>query len=372
MEELKSKNGSVTLSYPMLSKTNYTAWSLKMRVYRLAHGIWEAVEPTDEKTVIEDKTDKVALAAIYQAILEDILLSIAEKKTARVTNIRTLGETVVESYVVKKILRAAPSKFLQITSAIEQFGNLDEMSIEETVGSLKAYEERLRGQSENSNGQLLLTEDEWTKRENIEGQLLLTREEWLKRRPRKPRGTSSYQGIHDKSKVKCFNCHNYGHFAAGCRKPKRERDQKPEVNLTQALDDEPTLLLIECKSGRSNTLLLNEGDIIPKLNQDKKKELESNVWYLDNGASTHMTGQRTKFKELDEKITGKVRFGDGSTVEIKGKGTVTFKCKNGEEVTLDGVYYIPTLCNNIISLGQLAENGNKVILNGAFLWVYDK
>ncbi|XP_074341841.1 uncharacterized protein LOC141679236 [Apium graveolens] len=261
-----------------------------------------------------------------------------------VTNIRTLGETVVESYVVKKILRAAPSKFLQITSAIEQFGNLDEMSIEETVGSLKAYEERLRGQSENSNGQLLLTEDEWTKRENIEGQLLLTREEWLKRRPQKPRGTSSYQGIHDKSKVKCFTCHNYGHFAVGC----------------------------QCESGRSNTLLLNEGDIIRKLNQDKKKELESNVWYLDNGASTHMTGQRTKFRELDEKITGKVRFRDGSTVEIKGKGTVTFKCKNGEEVTLDGVYYIPTLCNNIISLGQLAENGNKVILNGAFLWVYDK
>lgn len=35
------------------------------------------------------------------------------------------------------------------------------------------------------------------------------------------------------------------------------------------------------------------------------------------------------------------------------------------------VYYIPTLCNNIISLGQLSENGNRVILNGSYLWVYD-
>lgn len=86
-----------------------------------------------------------------------------------VSNIRTLGETVEESYVVKKILRAAPSKFLQITSAIEQFGKLDEMSIEETIGSLKAHKERLRGKLDNSNGQLLLTEDEWTKRENSEG-----------------------------------------------------------------------------------------------------------------------------------------------------------------------------------------------------------
>lgn len=70
-------------------------------------------------------------------------------------------------------------------------------------------------------------------------------------------------------------------------------------------------------------------------------------------------------------MTGKVRFGDGSTVEIKGKGSVTFVCKNGEERTLREVYYIPMLYNNIISLGQLSEEGNKVVLNGEFLWVYD-
>lgn len=99
--------------------------------------------------------------------------------------------------------------------------------------------------------------------------------------------------------------------------------------------------------------------------------METNLWYLDNGASNHMTGQRSKFKELDEKITGRVKFGDGSTIEIKGKGSMMFKCKYGEEVVFHEVYYIPTLCNNIISLGQLSEKGNKVVLNGAFLWVYD-
>lgn len=30
-----------------------------------------------------------------------------------------------------------------------------------------------------------------------------------------------------------------------------------------------------------------------------------------------------------------------------------------------------TLCNNIISLGQLLEYENKVIMNGERLWVYD-
>lgn len=57
-------------------------------------------------------------------------------------------------------------------------------------------------------------------------------------------------------------------------------------------------------------------------------------------------------------------------MQIKGKGVLSFKCKNGEERTFSDVYYVPKLCNNIISLGQLSEAGNKVVLEGDFLWVY--
>lgn len=70
-------------------------------------------------------------------------------------------------------------------------------------------------------------------------------------------------------------------------------------------------------------------------------------------------------------MTGQVRFGDGSTVNIKGKGSIIFTCKNREKRRLDEVYFIPMLRNNIISLGQLSEVGNKVILHGEYLWVYD-
>lgn len=41
------------------------------------------METTDPKTVVEEKTDKMAQAAIYQGIPEDILLDVAEKKTAK-------------------------------------------------------------------------------------------------------------------------------------------------------------------------------------------------------------------------------------------------------------------------------------------------
>ncbi|KAL8105967.1 hypothetical protein AgCh_029688 [Apium graveolens] len=173
------------------------------------------------------------------------------KLNALVTNIRTLGEPVEESYVVKKILRSVPSKFLLITSAIEQFGKIDEISIEDTVGSLKAHEERICGQNENTGGQLLLTEEEWSRKENGEGQLLFTREEWIK------------------------------------------------------------------KSGKGGT--------------------ENSQGQKNRGV---VRGVHDRSKELDDTITGQVRFGDGSTVE-RGKGT-------------------------------LSESGNRVVIKDEYLWVYDE
>lgn len=43
-----------------------------------------------------------------------------------------------------------------------------------------------------------------------------------------------------------------------------------------------------------------------------------------------MTGQKLKFKELNEDVTGRVKFRDGSSVNIEGNGSLTFICKNGK------------------------------------------
>lgn len=176
---------------------------------------------------------------------------------------------------MKKLLRAMPSKFLQITSSIEQFRDLDAMSVEEAIGSLKAHEERLHGQTENTGGgQLLLTEEEWLKRENNEGKLLFTREEWMKRsrggveapQGQKNRGTNAYQGVRDRRKIRCFNCQAHGHYAAECRRPQRAREQRPEANLTQIQDDEPALLVAE-------------KEVVPKVIKTEIVKSESHVWY---------------------------------------------------------------------------------------------
>lgn len=102
---------------------------------------------------------------------------------------------------------------------------------------------------------------------------------------------------------------------------------------------------------------------MPELHLTRGGDPSSNVWYLDNCASNHMTGDRHKFKELDHAITGKVRFGDDSTVEIQGRGPILFQGKYGDQWVLSNVYFMPKLRSNLISLGQLTEIVHRVLLD---------
>lgn len=83
MDVNKLKGGPIGFTYPTLAKGNYITWSIKMRVFIQAHEVWDAVEPNNLKDAVEQKTNKIALALIYQCIPEEILLSLANIKMAK-------------------------------------------------------------------------------------------------------------------------------------------------------------------------------------------------------------------------------------------------------------------------------------------------
>ncbi|KAL4348199.1 hypothetical protein GQ457_17G003570 [Hibiscus cannabinus] len=105
-----------------------------------------------------------------------------------------------------------------------------------------------------------------------------------------------------------------------------------------------------------------------KGNEESKK----NIWYLDNCASNHMCGRKEWFVELDEKVRGRVIFGDDSHAEVKGKGKVMITQKNGEKKFITDVYYVPAMKSNIISLGQLLEKGYEVQMKNRSLSLKNK
>ena len=149
-------------------------------------------------------------------------------------------------------------------------------------------------------------------------------------------GEDQYQ-----SKIQCYNCQDFSHYGEECKNPRIERNHV--VNLVQSqTDNELALLFLAIHEIKTmEEVFLNEEKVIPKLTPPGSNENQSKVWYLDNGASNHMIGDKTKFHDLNSLIQGYVRFGDGSKVQIEVKDSRVFHCKNGEQQALESVYYIP-------------------------------
>jgi len=118
------------------------------------------------------------------------------------------------------------------------------------------------------------------------------------------------------------------------------------------------------------TVFLNEKHIVPEIYETNTGG--ENIWYLDNSASNHMTGDKRYFSLISTSILRKVRFGDDSRIDIKGKGSIEFLDRNGEPRKILDIYYIPDLKSNIISLGQATESGCDIRMKEEYLIMYDR
>jgi hypothetical protein len=84
-----------------------------------------------------------------------------------------------------------------------------------------------------------------------------------------------------------------------------------------------------------------------------------------------MTGSEEAFAELDRTVCGKVRFTDGSVVDIRGRDTVVFAIDGGDHRAFIEVFFIPTLNSSVVSLGQLDESWFDIHIRRGVLTVSD-
>jgi Reverse transcriptase (RNA-dependent DNA polymerase)/Integrase core domain/GAG-pre-integrase domain len=128
--------------------------------------------------------------------------------------------------------------------------------------------------------------------------------------------------------------------------------------------------VIKARGKESNNNTTTE--ISENLHIGEIMKAKEHIWYLDSGASNHMTGCREHLTNFDTNIQGGVKLGDGSEVSIGGRGTVMIRSRAGKKVAIDDVYFIPKLTSNIISLGQLEERGCKVKIEDGWLTMLNK
>jgi hypothetical protein len=86
---------------------------------------------------------------------------------------------------------------------------------------------------------------------------------------------------------------------------------------------------------------------------------EEDEWFIDNGCSSHMTGDQRKFVSLKKK-GGNVAFGDESSTKILGKGIVKLGTEN---VKAEKVLLVEDLKHNLLSVNKMCDQGYTLTFN---------
>ena len=153
---------------------------------------------------------------------------------------------------------------------------------------------------------------------------------------------------HKMNKVNCHECGKMGHIRKNCYKYlariKGEKSKKNGQNLNVKCDD---------------VMLYASTFSVEDANTSLK-----NLWIIDSGCTQHMTNDEKLFVKFEKCGNFKVQIGDGSPLNVEGKGNIILKniLPNNKtaECTLRDVLYVPGLMHNLLSVSQCTDAQKKV------------
>ncbi|KAJ4807357.1 polyprotein [Rhynchospora pubera] len=416
---------------PQFDGENYHFWCIKMKTLLKSHGLWDAVESGTTGTDAENvKKDSRALCLIQQGVVDTVFPKIAAATTAKeawtnlsiayegntrvktmklqglrrefetllmkpdetvqafmtrvqniVNQIKVLNGTMSEETIVSKVLRSLNPNFDHVVAAIEESKDLANYSLTELTGSLQTHETRLKKREDVIGEQAFYVRGDMRRGRGRRGRGFSPRGG---RRGRssgesRSRGRNSDTSDNDSSEyhkkdVRCYNCNQLGHYQSECKEYNKKVIRCHYCNNLGHIQSQCHLKRRE--EGQAS--FAQESDEVQEEEEDALFMAHTShsidpttVWFLDSGCSNHMTGYKDQFTTLDESFKHHVKLGDNKSIQVEGKGTVSVSTTSGMRY-LYNVYYIPKLSQNLLSIGQLTENGYSVMFEGSTCIIKDK
>ncbi|GJW63553.1 hypothetical protein Tco_0115437 [Tanacetum coccineum] len=201
---------------------------LQIKKHKTVKAIWDALKT---RHIGEERVQQARLQTLKSEFEllhmkeDETIDTFTTKLTTLVNKAASLGHTMEDETLVRKLLNAIPNRYLQIVASIEQYLDLDEMTLEEAIGRLKTYEERIKykkGKQVDNQEKLMFTRHE-NKGKYFRGRGR-GRHKFSQGRSHEERKDGetfhrSYdknnfkKSTYDTSKVKCYKCKKLGHIA---------------------------------------------------------------------------------------------------------------------------------------------------------------
>lgn len=148
-----------------------------------------------------------------------------------------------------------------------------------------------------------------------------------------------------KKGVRCYNCGKFGHISRNCDKDQTSKKEKDKQELTSTGKFKDKSMLC-CFSSRMDF---------------------KNNWYLDSGATSHISSCKSSFKNYRPDDQGRfIIVANNNRMAIEGVGdiSITLEHKNEKQnVTLKDVLYVPECCTNLLSMSKVVKNGYEVLFS---------
>ncbi|GJU16238.1 zinc finger, CCHC-type containing protein [Tanacetum coccineum] len=244
------EQGNVPLQCPKLTDTNYTTWALMMETILKAYGLWKVI---DAKKETDGKKETGAKGMIFQTLPQDMLMQVAQYTTAKEVwnsiKVKHLGANLVQK-----------ARLQTLRSELETLKMKPDESASEFAGKLSSIQAKFKSLGVTLKDKILVRKvlnsvpkkslpivAQDVPEDNYQNKLLLASSNnqgggrghgrnFTKNKSSYGKGTS--RGGIDKSKLRCYECGEHGHFAKECTKWK---DKEQEALLISE-DEEPTLL----------------------------------------------------------------------------------------------------------------------------------
>jgi hypothetical protein len=299
---------------------------------------WQILETIYEGTKLVKSTKLQMLISKFEEIkmLEDETFGEFYSMMSDLRNsMVSLGKPISDVKLIRKILRSLPKRFRIKVTTIEESKDLEEIKIEELVGSFQTYElslppvKKLKTVALKASEKKVeaSSEDDFEEEEKVVAMLannfrrLMRDDRFKKKFSKKVKKAPREAELEEEEKKdprgpRCFECSGFGHIRADCKNLKKSKGKAYNVTLNDESEEEAPeyekfMAFVAPHVEEEDSYYLEHSDNGEELNEayktlyieyEKLREGRKHHLYDLNSLQTEKSSLLLRIQELEEKL----------------------------------------------------------------------